>query len=120
MEPNSFIQDYTALAEASMMAATVYLSVLTAYLFTAYSVGAKLSLFQYIFVSALFVAFGSVFAFGTWGLMNAATNLYASTSDFGNSGGLQPYLASIVVFCEAAGIIGALMFASDIRRKNEL
>lgn len=116
MESNNLIQNYVALVEAGMMATTIYLSVLTAYLFTAYTVGAKLSLFQHIFVTVLFLVFASVFTFATWGLLNAAVTLYESRPD---SDRVQTYLAFLIGFSQAAGILGALMFMLNIRRKNE-
>lgn len=117
MESNSFIQDYTALAESTMMAITVYLTVLTAYLIAAYSVGSKLTTAQSIFISVLFVMFASVFGWTAWAFMTGAVNFYESRSGLGD-GGLQQYIPSIIGFCETAGIIGAISFMLDIRRKN--
>lgn len=116
MEQANFIQDYTALAESAMMGATVYLSVLSAYLFVAYSVGEKLTLSQNLLISTLFVVFSSVFSFATYGLMEAAGRVYAS--EFGTNGLLIRW-GVIIGLCQVAGILGSLVFMYNIRNGSQ-
>ena len=101
MEASNFAQDFTAYHQAGMTATTIYLTVLTGYLITAFVVGSKLTRSQLITITALFVAFATLFAFGAYSFWVYAQNLLYEGGDY------FPFLAFVL---QISGIAAAIHF----------
>ena len=108
---------------AHMAAATAlvfYLSIVSGYLFIAYSVGRNLLRSQVAFINLLFVVFGTFTTWGTYIYFRAGTEYYRrienlSLTDFlGIDQTLAPH--KIVAVILVAGMIGCLKFMWDVRR----
>jgi len=101
-----------------MGAVTLYLTVVTTYLVAAYLAGAKLTSFQALLTTSLFVAFALVFTFGSVAFFRSSTEI---TARFGSEVGIPtfPILIAWVIGCtEILGILGSLKFMFDVRSKK--
>ena len=101
---------------AAMEAITLYLTILSGYLIVAYAVGRDLSTFQAIIITAIFVVFASFFVTGTYEFFNTAnvTHKLLSPETYPERARLYSYW---IVGTQIAGIIAALAFMYDARRK---
>ncbi len=101
-----------------MNAVTLYLSVVSAYLVVVYFVGGKLSKFQALLATSLFVVFASFFTLGAFGFFTAAHKL---TVRFGPALDFPIVSAGygwVIACAQTLGILGALVFMVQ-ERKNE-
>ena len=103
---------------AGMGAVTLYLTVVTTYLVAAYLAGEKLTRFQTILTTSLFIVFALVFTFGSIAFFQSSTEI---TAKYGSEVGIGtfPIQYSWVIGCaEIFGILGSLKFMFDVRNKK--
>jgi len=82
----------------------------------AYMVGPKLSKSQLSIVSLLFLLFSFIFAIAGYLFFNAAMNLSFDDGEVGS--GLLGWVPISILSGEILGIIAALKFIFDIRKKS--
>ena len=103
---------------AGMGAVTLYLTVITTYLVAAYLAGAKLTRFQALLTTSLFVVFALVFTFGSVAFFRSSTEI---TARYGSEVGIPtfPIVFAWIIGCvEIFGILGSLKFMFDVRSGN--
>lgn len=115
MEQSSTLQDVLSAFELGIMSATVYLTVVSGYLIVAYTAGANLNRTQLIIVSALFIVFAVLFAWGTYGFFDLGFKIVDPSLSIGFT---ETYLPIVLFLAQLVGVVAALRFMSDIR-KNE-
>ena len=102
--------------DSGMTALTLYLTVVSSYLITAYLVGADLTAYQVLVVSCLFIIFAGLFTFGTVGYFTRA--VYFTTAIKGYSDAsvtLSPLIPPLIGSIQIIGILVSLKFMWDIR-----
>jgi hypothetical protein len=108
-------------SDAVGMGATVFLTVVSAYLAAAYFVGARLGRYQVTFVSVLFVLFAAFAAFMTF---FAFKRLFYFVGLLENRHGFVRYLPDgtplLLMALDAILVVAALYFMYQIRRNPRL
>lgn len=104
---------------SGMNAVTLYLSIVSAYLVVAYLVGKKMSFFQMMLATTLFVVFASFFSFGTFGFFNAAHLLSARFGPELDFPVLSATYAWIICIAQTLGILGSLVFMLHERQGGD-
>jgi|GEM_PF-2975464 len=95
-----------------MTALALYFTVISSYLVVAYMVGKQLSTSQVVIVTSLFGVFALILSFGTYSFF-AGANGYG-----GDDGPIGFWLAPALCIAEIGGIVAALGFMLDIRRRS--
>ncbi|MGR8949050.1 MAG: hypothetical protein ACU84Q_13465 [Gammaproteobacteria bacterium] len=106
---------YFDLALSSVM---MYLSLVSGYVAIAYFVGARLNKGQVIFVTMIFITFALFTGWGSSGFFFVAEYFYRNAESyqyFPTDEWIPAYI--VVSFVEIMGIIIALIFMRDVRRK---
>jgi hypothetical protein len=110
--------------ESANTALALYISIVSGYLFVAYTVGAKLTRYQITLVNALFVFFTAAF---TYSATTAFMIMRFITGELRElKGGLEiinegaeNIFVSVVTIALIAGVLGSLTFMRNIRRGNQ-
>jgi len=105
-------ENYSAAFEAM----TLFLTVVTAYLVVAYTVGRELSKFQMFLTTGLFVVFALTFTIGAYGFIERAHYLQTRWGEETYSG-LNIYFAYWTGSIQLVGIIGSLYFMYGAQRE---
>jgi hypothetical protein len=119
MTEYELVDAYASTSALGTTALTFYLTVVSGYLVVAYFAGDELTRNQAVFVTALFVVFGS---FAMWGSMAYfyQAGLYITEAAGNTTGDVRPrglWPHHIVGLMEGLGLIGAVGFMRDIRRR---
>jgi len=106
--------------EAANTALTLYLTVVSAYLIVAYTVGKRLTKSQLVFVNCLFVFFSIAFTYSTtvsFFAMRFYTEIQAEIADTPGEKYLyiENLFVAILAIALVLGIIGSLKFMWDVR-----
>jgi len=101
---------------AGMTAMTLYITVMSGYLFVAYMIGIKLTRLQCAIITGLFLWFSVFVTLGTVGYFARATQLKGLFSDFTPSGiTMDNWVTYSSSGLEIVGIFAALKFMWDVR-----
>ncbi len=118
MSVAELIAQGTSFLEVGLLCMSVYLTVVTGYLFAAYNAGRELSHFQLYTISSLFLAFSSILTLATFASLTSAINMFQATTQSSeqswvfNSLSFSAYIAPAIQF---VGIIAAMKFMSNVR-----
>ncbi len=115
MELVDVIEQSREYGMAMMETITLYLSVVTAYLVSAYVAGKNLSPIQMTIVTGFFVVFALFFSFGTYTYIMNAHELSAQYSE--TYLGRYQSTGYVIVTAELLGILASLWFMYDAHRK---
>ena len=116
MNPSEVVSGLFVFYQMSATYLAIYLSVLSAYLFVAYSVGSGLKPLHATFISTLFVLFSALLIISS---LNVNLNGYAFEAAY--SAAPNPYqVVGIfgVATIQLLSVIGALLFMRDIRKSD--
>ena len=102
---------------AAMEAMALYLTVVSAYLVAAYTVGTKLKGYRMFFVTVLFLSFSVFFTIGSFSFLMLANGMYSNWGADEYNGGIE-YYAYWIAGAELLGIVGSLYFMYDTSKSN--
>jgi hypothetical protein len=119
MSEYELIDAFTSLVSIMQGSLTLYLSVITGYLVLAFVVGEKLTRFQVVIISILFIIFAGGFLVGSQNHMSELIKLGVEIRAMGREGFGESYTANTTLFnlvVDLFGIFASLAFMIQSRK----